>query len=177
MVTSTRPVQPFAGMYPLYLGLGDVRIPQPEKSRPSLAGRSIFPPLKPSMYSGWNGTGAAQAIEAATHIRFASGLEARYIGVEVDGATPGMLSFVNARRAAGGKAPVDLAGPALITEFRRQRAIDFYLTGQRLGDLRRYALAGTDLFPAGKFPVSGDFYGSVRCFLVPLSEKSGNPNY
>jgi hypothetical protein len=95
----------------------------------------------------------------------------------VDGATPGMLSFVNARRAAGGKAPVDLAGPALITEFRRQRAIDFYLTGQRLGDLRRYALAGTDLFPAGKFPVSGDFYGSVRCFLVPLSEKSGNPNY
>ena len=38
-------------------------------------------------------------------------------------------------------------------------------------------LAGTDLFPSGKFPVSGDTYGSVRCFLVPLSEKSGNPNY
>ena len=82
-------------------------------------------------------------------MRFASGLEARYIGIEADGPTAAMLTFVNVRRAVVGKAAVNLTGPALLTEFRQQRAYDFYLTGQRLGDLRRYATSGTDLFPTG----------------------------
>jgi len=64
-----------------------------------------------------------------------------------------------------------------VTEFRMQRAFDFYLTGQRLGDLRRYADAGTDLFPTGKYPTLRDSYGAMHCFIVPLSEKSSNPNY
>jgi hypothetical protein len=87
------------------------------------------------------------------------------------------LAFVNARRAAGNQAPVDLTGTALIAELRNQRARDFFLTGQRLGDLRRYLKAGTDLFPKGKYPVFADFYGDKTCFIVPLSEKAGNPNY
>ena len=58
-----------------------------------------------------------------------------------------------------------------------QRALDFYLTGQRLGDLRRYAAAGTDLFPRGNFPILPNVYGTTHCFIVPRSEKSGNPNY
>ena len=82
-----------------------------------------------------------------------------------------MLSFVNGRRAVGGKPPVNLSGSALVTEFRTQRAIDFYLTGQRLGDLRRYLEAGTDLFPTGKFPVSEDTYGTKHCFIVPQNQK------
>jgi hypothetical protein len=88
-----------------------------------------------------------------------------------------MLDFVNARRAAAGKPPVALSGSALLAEFRMQRALDFYLTGQRLGDLRRYAAAGTDLFPSGRFPVPPDRYGSMHCFIVPRSEKAGNPNF
>ena len=59
--------------------------------------------------------------------------------------------------------------------FRMQRALDFDLTGQRLGDLRRYAAAGMDLFPTGK--VGSESCGSMHCFIVPQSEKSGNPNY
>ena len=76
-----------------------------------------------------------------------------------------------------GKPPVNLDGATLVAEFRMQRAIDFYLTGQRLGDLRRYAEAGTDLFPTGKYPTLRDSYGTMHCFIVPLSEKSSNPNY
>ena len=123
------------------------------------------------MYSGWTGIPPAKTIETNTHIRFASGLEARYIGVEADGPNAAMLAFVNVRRAVGGKPPVTLSGPALVDEFRMQRALDFYLSGQRLGDLRRYAAAGKDLFPTGQFPVSLDLYGSMHCFIVPRSEK------
>ncbi len=172
-----RTTLPFLGMHPAFLGLADPRVPQPTATRVSLGSNLIFPPLKPSMYGGWTGTGPAQQIDVSTAIKFASGLEARYIGVEADGPNATMLAFVNARRAAGGKLPVNVSGPALMAEFRIQRALDFYLTGQRLGDLRRYAETGTDLFPIGKFPVSSDVYGAMHCFIVPLSEKSGNPNY
>lgn len=168
---------PYLGMHPAFQGLNDVRVPQPSASRPSLNSNPIFPPLKPSMYSGWTGTGAPQTIGVATHIRFASGLEARYIVVETDGPTAAMLTFVNSRRAVAGKPPVNLSGAALLAEFRVQRAIDFYLTGQRLGDLRRYLATGTDLFPTGRYPVGSESYGTMHCFIVPLSEKSGNPNY
>ena len=99
------------------------------------------------------------------------------VQTEADGPTAAMLTFVNARRAVGGKAAVNVTGAALVTEFRLQRAIDFYLTGQRLGDLRRYSAGGTNLFPTGKYPVFPDPYGSATCFIVPLSEKTGNPNY
>ncbi len=171
------PALPWLGMQTTFQGLGDARVPQLATPRPSLGSNPIFPPLKPSMYSGWTSTGPGSTINVATHIRFASGLEARYIGVEADGSTPAMLTFVNARRSVGRKPPVNLSGPALLTEFRVQRALDFYLTGQRLGDLRRYAAAGTDLFPTGKYPVGSDLYGTTHCFVVPRSEKSGNPNY
>jgi hypothetical protein len=58
-----------------------------------------------------------------------------------------------------------------------QRALDFYMTGQRLGDLRRYLASGTDLFPKGRIPFAPDNYGTMHCFVVPRSEKAGNPNY
>jgi hypothetical protein len=128
------------------------------------------------MYVGWTAA-TLQTIDITTNIRFATYLEAQYDIAEADGATASTLAFVNARRAVGNQAPVDLSGAPLMAELRNQRARDFYLTGQRLGDLRRYAKAGTDLFPKGKYPVFSDFYGENKCFVVPLSEKAGNPNY
>jgi len=171
-----RAALPFLGMQPAFQNLNDLRVPQPATPRPSLRSNPILPPLKPSMFSGWTPTSRAP-IEVSTHIRFASGLEARYIVVEVDGPGPAMLAFVNARRTVGGKAPVELTGQALLAEFRVQRGLDFYLTGQRLGDLRRYAAAGVDLFPAGKYPTLAEDYGRMHCLIVPRSEKAGNPNY
>ena len=167
---------PYIGMQPAFQNLNDPRVPQPAAPRPSLRSNPILPPLKPSSFSGWSATAPA-AIEVGTHIRFASGLEARYIGVEADGPGAAMLAFVNTRRAVGGKPPVDVSGAALLAEFRAQRALDFYLTGQRLGDLRRYAAAGIDLFPTGKYPTLPESYGSMHCFIVPRSEKATNPNY
>jgi hypothetical protein len=167
----------YTGMHPRFQGLADGRVPQTPTPRTSIASNPIYPPLRPLMYAGWTDAGPAQPIDLGTHIRFASGLEARYIGVEAGGPTPAMLAFVNARRAAARKPQVSLTGSARVAEFRTQRALDFYLTGQRLGDLRRYAKEGTDLFPAGKFPVSQDSYGAMHCFIVPQSEKAGNPYY
>jgi hypothetical protein len=171
-----RSSMPFLGMQPAFQNLNDLRVPQPAAPRPSLRSNPILPPLRPSMFSGWSPTSPAP-IDVSTHIRFASGLEARYISTEVDGPGPAMLTFVNARRAVGGKAPVDLTGQALLAEFRFQRGLDFYLTGQRLGDLRRYAAAGIDLFPTGKYPTLPEAYGSMHCLIVPRSEKAGNPHY
>lgn len=172
-----RPSLPFLGMHPAFQGLNDPRVPQPSVARPSLNAHAIFPPMRPSMFSGWSAT-TPLPIEVSTSIRFASGLEAQYIRLEADGPSSAMLVFVNARRAVGGNAPVNLSGAALVTEFRVQRGRDFYLTGQRLGDLRRYAAVGTDLFPTGPFPMPPNApYGAMHCFVVPQSEKATNPHY
>ena len=171
-----RTADPFLGMHPVFLNLKDPRMPQSATSRPGLNSNAIFPPQRPLMYSGWNAN-AVQTIDITTLIKFATGLEAQYIMAETDGPIASTLAFVNTRRAIGGQAAVDLAGAELMAELRAQRARDFFLTGQRLGDLRRYAKAGTDLFPTGKYPVFPDPYGTNKCFIVPLSEKAVNPNY
>lgn len=171
-----RTADPFVGIHPTFLGLNDPRIPTLATARLGLNSNPIFPPQKPSQYSGWSGS-TVTTIDITTHIKFASYLEAQYIIAEANGPIASTLAFVNARRAAGNQPPVDLAGAALMAELRNQRARDFFLAGQRLGDLRRYLEAGIDLFPKGKYPVFSDFYGENKCFLVPLSEKAGNPNY
>ena len=33
------------------------------------------------------------------------------------------------------------------------------------------------MFPTGKYPTLSDSYGTMHCFIVPRSEKLGNPNY
>ncbi len=165
------------GMYTKFLGLNDPRVPQPASSQLGLTGGSIYTPLTPYMYTGWVATGAAQRIDVNSNIKFATGLEAQYVMAETDGPTPATLNFVNQRRAVGGEGAVALTGTALMSELAEQRARDFYLTGQRLGDLRRYAKAGNDMFPTGKYPVFTDSYGALKCFIVPLSEKMGNPHY
>ena len=175
--SAVRATGAWLSMTPAFQGLNDPRAPQPAAARVGLNSNPIWVPFRPSQYSGWVATTPTQTIDITSNIRFASGLEAQYIVTEADGPNDAMLTFVNARRAVGGKAAVSLTGAELLTEFRQQRAIDFYLTGQRLGDLRRYAAAGTDLFPTGKYPVFPDPYGSAKCFIVPLSEKTGNPNY
>ncbi len=166
------------GMYVKFQGLNDPRVPQPAATQLGLTGGSIYTPLTPYMYTGWVPSGSASPrIDVNSDIKFATGLEAQYVMAETDGPTPATLNFVNQRRAVGGQGAVALTGAALMTELAEQRARDFYLTGQRLGDLRRYLKGGTDLFPTGKYPVFNDSYGAAKCLIVPLSEKAGNPNY
>jgi len=97
----------------------------------------------------------------------------------------GVLAFVNARRAVGNQAPVALAGQALRTELRNQRARDLFLGGFRTGDLRRWTrfdagngpFAGGSYFPTGTHPVTQwGQYGAWTCFPIPRSEYEGNEN-
>jgi len=164
------------GMAPAFLGLNDPRVPQPASTQLGLTGGSIYTPLTPYMYSEWVSSGSAPRISVESDVKLATGLEARYVIAELDGPVQTTLDFVNARRAVGGEAPVSLSGDQLMAELRAQRARDFYLTGQRLGDLRRYLKAGINLFPTGKYPVFTDSYGPATCFIIPLSEKAGNPS-
>lgn len=175
--SAVRTTGAWLSMTPAFQGLNDPRLPQPTASRAGLNSNPIWVPFRPSQYSGWVATNPTQIIDITSNIRFASGLEAKYDVIEADGPNAAMLAFVNSRRAVAGKAAVNLSGNELLAEFRWQRAYDFYLTGQRLGDLRRYAATGTNLFPTGKYPVFPDPYGSMQCFIVPRSEKTGNPNY
>jgi hypothetical protein len=164
-------------MYARFQGLNDPRVPQPATTQLGLTGGSIYTPLTPYMYTGWVATGAAPRVDVNFDIKFATALEAQYVLAETDGPTPATLNFVNARRAVGGQGVVSLTGAALMMELADPRARDFSLTGQRLGDLRRYAKAGNDMFPTGTYPLFNDSYGTLKCMIVPLSEKAGNPNY
>jgi hypothetical protein len=166
-------------MGPTFLTLADPRAPRTSLTNlRGLNSNPIVPPQKPYMYEGWSETAVDDRITTDTDIRFATGLEAQYDLAEVQGPTAATLTFVNARRAAGGKDPIDVSGDALMAELRTQRSLDLYLTGQRLGDLRRYkADLGIDLFPTGKYPITQEVYSSSECFIVPLSEKATNPFY
>jgi hypothetical protein len=171
-----RTADPFLGITPFFLAKDDPRAPPLGTTRLGLNSNPIRPPQLPHMFVGWI-AGTLQPIEITTNIKFATGLEARYIVAEADGPTVATLAFVNERRAVGGQGIVALTGDALMDELRDQRSRDFFLTGHRLGDLRRYLEDGTDLFPSGQYPVFTDHYGDKKCFIVPLSEKAGNPNY
>ena len=123
-----RTADPFVGIHPTFLGLNDPRIPTLATARLGLNSNPIFPPQKPLQYAGWSGS-AVTTIDITTNVKFASYLEAQYIIAEANGPTAATLAFVNARRAVGNQAPVDLSGPALMAELRNQRARDFFLAG------------------------------------------------
>jgi hypothetical protein len=178
MYDATRPGNNYASVDPSFLNLNDPRVPTDTKPSQVAFNVSFFAwiPYQPFSYEKWNG--ALTPLEKSTSIRFASGLEARYIVAEAQGATAATLAFVNERRAAGRQAPVNLTGDALLAELREQRRRDFYLAAYRLGDLRRYKqFSNVDRFPTGRWP--GDnatLYGTATCFPIPQSELNGNPN-
>lgn len=142
----------------------------------------LYTPYAPMPYSTYNGetqaTGGSPAeIELDTDIKLASGLEAQHDYAEADGPTAATLDFVNARRAYGNEAAVNLSGDALMAELREQRGRDLYLGGFRLGDTRRWIkLDNVNMFPTGPHVNAtwGD-YGTATCFPIPLEEYNGNP--
>lgn len=162
--------------------LGDPRITHTHERVSSLTGAMLYVPRQPYSFSGWEpGAWSEDSVlvefDRSTDIRFASYLEARYIIAEAEGPTPQTLELVNERRQVGDQEPVSLSGDELMAELREQRARDFYLTGRRLGDLRRYKeLYGVDLFPTGVDPLLDEPYGNVECLPIPLAERNANPN-
>jgi hypothetical protein len=142
-------------------------------------GGQQYMPYQPESFGEWTGTLPGIPFTRGTSIRFASGLEARYVVAEAQGPTAATLALVNERRAVGNQSAVALSGDPLMAELRDQRRRDFYLDGRRLGDMRRYKkLYGVDLFVADKLPVSttGQTYSTNSCWPIPQSEINGNPN-
>jgi hypothetical protein len=163
-------------------------------------GRRGYFPLTPYSFSTWI-SGRKDTIAGRASIRFASGLEARYIIAEASlyggtgGWTPAQVqAFIDERRAVGGHAvyagPTDNA--SLAAELREQRKMDFFFAGYRMPDLIRYKkYRGIDnLWPSG--PIGGYGvdrngnppaiapqwrYGTVACWPVGQSEVNTNPNF
>ncbi|MGH7562504.1 MAG: hypothetical protein ACRENB_15970 [Gemmatimonadales bacterium] len=168
--------------------LGDPRVPSPANPEAVMDGlrsdtvgtvTGAFVPNSPSSFSGYAANGVSVDFTASTSMRFASGLEAQYIAAEANGPTAATLTFVNARRAAGGQAATSVTGNALMAELRDQRRRDFFLDGHRLGDMRRYLqLYSVNEFPVGLYPytTTGETYGAATCLPLTLAEIQGNPN-
>jgi len=146
----------------------------------------LYTPYQGLRYSGYNGETLADGGQPAAYTRgddilladYNSAQHDRWEAINAQGTDPaGVLAFVNARRAVGHQAPVNLAGQALTMELRDQRGRDLFLGGFRLADLRRWLRGGTDMFPSGQHPTTEwGQYGDATCFPMPVEEYEGNPN-
>ncbi len=120
-------------------------------------------------------------------IPVANGVEARLIEAEAQlraGNTAGMLTTLNALRSGGGVAGLaPLAAPANANAARdmlfRERAFWLWLTGHRLGDMRRlirqYGMTANQVFPVGQ-TIFGANYGSDVNLPIPQAEQN-NPEF
>lgn len=108
-------------------------------------------------------------------IALSTGWEMRLIEAEallVAGDYVSAMALVNKHRVALGVT----AWPASTLEeawqrLKRERGIEMWLEGRRLGDLRRWAALGR---PGA---LEDDVAGHDLCFPIPLSESQTNPNF
>jgi len=130
-----------------------------------------------------------------TSVIISDGVEARLIELEarLQGATQAdrdaVFAGLNTLRASGrtGVVPPPLVGPAPTTQdaavdlLFRERAYWMWLTGHRLGDLRRlvrqYKRGAETVFPTGPLaaPLVGT-YGTDLNLIIPFEERN-NPNF
>jgi hypothetical protein len=172
----------------MYGSLRDLRVPFETDSarlmfdsRP--ARRFSHLPYQPSSFTQWT-PGGKNLMSQDAGIRFASGLEARYIVAEASlhGGTGGMtntevLALVNERRQVGAGVANPFGGTDLAGELRNQRKLDFMLAGFRMPDLLRYErFDAIDLWPKGQMEGFLDhdwiqLYGSSKCWPIGASER------
>lgn len=118
----------------------------------------------------------------------ASGIEARMIEAEAalaGGDATAWLAKLNAARATVvGLAPLSDPGTsnpnARVDLMFRERAFWMYMTGHRLGDLRRlirqYGRGSETVFPTGAYHKDNLVRGTDVNIVIPISERN-NPNY
>jgi hypothetical protein len=123
-------------------------------------------------------------------VTIASGIEARLIRAEAELAagSSAWLTTLNALRASeGGVAGLtpltDPGTPAArVDTLFKERAFWLFLTGRRLGDMRRlvrqYGRSVTDVFPQGAYPsINTGAYGSSVNLVPPITERDINTAY
>lgn len=113
-------------------------------------------------------------------MRVAPKLEADYIAAEA-GTIADQLALIAARRTANSRPAYTGASTAaaVLTELMLQKAQDFFLEGQHMGDCRRnptaivgVPVAGATYFKPGFAPI-----GSQTCIVLPITETDNNPNF
>jgi hypothetical protein len=113
----------------------------------------------------------------ASPINLATGWEMRLIEAEVKlvaGDVAGALTLINGRRTSLSLAPVTAANATEAwAALKRERGIELWLEGRRLGDLRRWAT----LSRPGALDPKEEIPGRDLCFATPLSEKQTNLNF
>jgi hypothetical protein len=154
-------------------------------------------PWVPSTRTGFNGSSrnlpTQLKYDRTTSAVIASGIEARLIELEarLRGDTQAdrdaVFAGLNALRAGNTPAIAPLAGTAptdqaaAVSQFFEERAIWLYLTGHRLGDLRRlirqYGRAANTVFPTGNLPSPlAGVYGNDVNLPIPFDERN-NPKF
>lgn len=122
--------------------------------------------------------------ERGAGIPLATGIEARLIEAEAalsKGTSASYLPILNALRAEIGLADLTDpgAGEPRVRQFFEERAFWLWLTGHRLGDLRRmvkfYGFEQDEVFPTGQ-TIFGSPYGSDVNLPIPFQERN-NPEY
>lgn len=156
-------------------------------------------PWQPSSRQGFDGT----SINLPTQLKYTSqaapftladGIEARLIEAEakLGSATAStqaerdaMVAALNTLRATGlSTAIAPLTSPtthaAAVDMLFKERAYWLWLTGHRLGDMRRlinqYGRAANTVFPVGNMLYRSGQYGTRTSLIVPVREKN-NPNF
>jgi hypothetical protein len=155
-------------------------------------------PWIPSTRSGFDGTTQNMPTQQkypvqASPATVADGIEARLIEIEAtlqagtQASRDAVFAALNNLRATGitpamapiATAPTTQAG--MVDLVFRERAFWLWLTGHRLGDMRRlirqYGRAANTVFPVGPVATrSGSVYGTDVNFVIPFNE-TANPNF
>jgi starch-binding outer membrane protein, SusD/RagB family len=122
--------------------------------------------------------------DKASNVSLANGTDARLIEAEAAlraGNAGTMLTILNTLRSNAGLTPLTLPATGAAREdlLFEERAYWTYLTGQRMGSLRRlvrqYGRQQQDVFPSGAYHKGGS-YGSDVTFPVS-SDEQNNPNF
>ena len=120
---------------------------------------------------------------SAAPIRLASGREMRLIEAEAKlrgGDVAGAIAGINAVRTAVGVATVATTDATEAWRLlKRERGIELWLEGRRMGDLRRWKAANTPgaLDPLEQPGAASHLAQQDLCFPVSVSERTTNPNF
>jgi hypothetical protein len=162
-----------------YLATPDVRIPWSPSTRIGFDGNHTNMPTETKFGQSTSGI-VGDGTEAALDV-----LEARLQG-GAQSDRDAVFAGLNSLRATNSPAIPAIAGSspttqtAAVSQYFAERAYWTWLTGHRLGDMRRlirnYGRDAETVFPTGPIATFATTYGTATSMIIPFSERN-NPNY